>query len=113
MDEPTKYLLPESDIPTHWVNLQADLGPPPHPPLHPGTKEPLGPEDLAPLFPMGLIEQEVSADPEIEIPDEVREIYKLWRPTPLYRAHRLEHALVLVVDVRWGVEGALQAVGPV
>src|SRR3954470_7347556 len=93
MIESAKYLLPESDIPTHWVNLLADLGPPPHPPLHPGTKKPLGPQDLAPIFPMGLIEQEVSADPEIEIPDEVREIYKLWRPTPLSRALRLERTL--------------------
>ena len=109
MDEPTKYLLPESEIPTHWVNLQADLGPPPHPPLHPGTKEPLGPEDLAPLFPMGLIEQEVSAEPEIEIPDEVREIYKLWRPTPLYRAHRLERALDTPAHVYYKYEGVSPA----
>jgi tryptophan synthase beta chain len=109
MDEPTKYLLPESEIPTHWVNLQADLGPPPHPPLHPATKEPLGPEDLAPLFPMGLIEQEVSAEPEIEIPDEVREIYKLWRPTPLYRAHRLERALDTPAHVYYKYEGVSPA----
>src|SRR5438034_633747 len=109
MDEPTKYLLPESDIPTHWVNLQADLGPPPHPPLHPGTKEPLGPEDLAPLFPMGLIQQEVSADPEIEIPDEVREIYKLWRPTPLFRARRLERALDTPAHVYYKYEGTSPA----
>ena len=83
MTASTDYRLPASAIPTHWVNLLADLGPPPNPPLHPGTKEPLGPEDLAPLFPMALIEQEVSADPEIEIPEEVREVYGLWRPTPL------------------------------
>src|SRR5436189_1696879 len=109
MDEPTKYLLPESEIPTHWVNLLADLGPPPHPPLHPGTKEPLGPEDLAPIFPMGLIEQEVSADPEIEIPDEVREIYKLWRPTPLHRAHRLERALDTPAHIYYKYEGVSPA----
>ena len=84
MSEPTKYLLPESEIPTTWVNLIADLPGQPPPPLHPGTKEPLGPEDLAPIFPMALIEQEVSGEPEIEIPDEVREIYALWRPTPLH-----------------------------
>jgi hypothetical protein len=90
--ELTKYLLAESDIPTHWVNLASDLPGTPAPPLHPATKEPLRPQDLAPIFPMGLIEQEVSADPEIEIPDEVREIYKLWRPTPLHRARRLERA---------------------
>src|SRR3989449_7306173 len=105
MAEPTKYLLPESEIPTHWVNLLADLGPPPNPPLHPGTKEPLGPEDLAPIFPMGLIEQEVSAEPEIEIPDEVREIYKLWRPTPLFRAHRLEKALDTPAHIYYKYEG--------
>ena len=104
-----KYLLPESEIPTHWVNLLADLGPPPHPPLHPGTKEPLGPEDLAPIFPMGLIEQEVSAEPEIEIPDEVREIYKLWRPTPLYRAHRLERALDTPAHIYYKYEGGSPA----
>src|SRR4051794_16418202 len=109
MIESAKYLLPESDIPTHWVNLLADLGPPPHPPLHPGTKEPLRPEDLAPLFPMGLIEQKVSADPEIEIPDEVREIYKLWRPTPLYRAHRLERALDTPAHVYYKYEGVSPA----
>ena len=102
-----KYLLPESEIPTHWVNLLADLGPPPHPPLHPGTKEPLGPEDLAPIFPMGLIEQEVSTEPEIEIPDEVREIYKLWRPTPLHRAHRLERALDTPAHIYYKYEGGL------
>src|SRR3954465_5032169 len=109
MDEPTKYLLPESEIPTHWVTLQADRAPPPHPPLHPGTKEPLGPEDLAPLFPMGLIEQEVSADPEIEIPDEVREIYKLWRPTPLYRALRRERALDTPPHIYYKYEGVSPA----
>jgi tryptophan synthase beta chain len=90
VSEQTKYLLAESDIPTQWVNLTSDLPGTPAP--HPATKEPLGPQDLAPIFPMGLIEQEVSADPEIEIPDEVREIYKLWRPTPLHRARRLERA---------------------
>jgi tryptophan synthase beta chain len=109
MAEPTKYLLPESEIPTHWVNLLADLGPPPHPPLHPATKEPLEPDDLAPIFPMGLIEQEVSAEPEIEIPDEVREIYKLWRPTPLYRARRLERALDTPAHIYYKYEGVSPA----
>src|SRR2546423_10682429 len=109
MNESVKYLLPESDIPTHWINLLADLGPPPYPPLHPGTKEPLGPEDLAPIFPMGLIEQEVSAEPEIEIPDEVREIYKLWRPTPLYRARRLERALDTPAHIYYKYEGVSPA----
>src|SRR5258707_9729584 len=89
-DETTKFLLSESDIPTHWVNLLPDLPGDPLPPLNPGTQEPAGPDDLTPIFPMGLIEQEVSPEPEIEIPEEVREAYKLWRPTPLYRARRLE-----------------------
>jgi tryptophan synthase beta chain len=109
MDEPVKYLLPESDIPTHWVNLMADLPGPPAPPLHPATKEPLGPQDLAPIFPMGLIEQEVSSEPEIEIPEEVREIYKLWRPTPLYRARRLERALDTPAHIYYKYEGGSPA----
>jgi tryptophan synthase beta chain len=85
-----KFVLDEAEIPTHWVNLMADLPGEAPPPLHPGTKEPAGPDDLTPIFPMGLIMQEVSPDPEIEIPEPVREVYKLWRPTPLYRARRLE-----------------------
>src|SRR5947208_11782558 len=109
MNESVKYLLPESGIPTHWINLLADLGPPPYPPLHPGTKEPLGPEDVAPIFPMGLIEQEVSAEPEIDIPDEVREIYKLWRPTPLHRAHRLERELDTPAHIYYKYEGGSPA----
>ncbi|HWE08977.1 MAG TPA: TrpB-like pyridoxal phosphate-dependent enzyme [Solirubrobacteraceae bacterium] len=102
-----KFLLGERDIPTHWVNLTADLGPT-HaapPPLHPGTKEPAGPDDLTPLFPMGLIAQEVAPDPEIEIPDAVREAYKLWRPTPLYRAHRLERELETPAHIYYKYEG--------
>ena len=109
MSEPTKYLLPESEIPTSWVNLTADLGPPPNPPLHPGTQQPLAPEDLAPLFPMALIEQEMSAAPEIEIPDEVREIYALWRPTPLFRARRLERALDTPAHIYYKYEGGSPA----
>jgi tryptophan synthase beta chain len=109
MADKTKYVLDESQIPTSWVNLLADLGPPPNPPLHPGTKEPLGPEDLAPLFAMALIEQEVSAEPEIEIPEEVLEAYKLWRPTPLYRAHRLEQALDTPAHIYYKYEGVSPA----
>jgi tryptophan synthase beta chain len=107
--ETTKFLLPESEIPTHWVNLLADLGPPPNPPLHPASGDPLGPEDLAPIFPMALIEQEVSPEPEIEIPDAVREIYKLWRPTPLYRARRLERALDTPAHIYYKYEGVSPA----
>src|SRR6476646_2867876 len=93
MADSTKFLLSEADIPTHWVNLLPDLPGDPLPPLNPQTKEPAGPPDLTPIFPMALIEQEVSPEPEIEIPEEVREAYKLWRPTPLYRARRLEKQL--------------------
>ena len=109
MSEQTKYLLSESEIPTSWINLMADLGPPPNPPLHPETKEPLGPEALAPLFPMALIEQEVSAEPEIPIPDEILDVYRLWRPTPLYRAHRLERALGTPAHIYYKYEGVSPA----
>jgi tryptophan synthase beta chain len=88
-----KILLSESDIPQRWYNIAPDLPKPPSPPLHPGTKQPIGPADLAPLFPMALIKQEVSMDPWIEIPDELIQIYKLWRPTPLVRATSLEKAI--------------------
>ncbi len=109
MSDETTFPLPESEIPTHWVNLMPDMPGEPLPPLHPGTKEPLGPDDLAPLFPMGLIEQEVSAEPEIEIPEEVRDVYKLWRPTPLHRAHRLERALDTPAHIYYKYEGVSPA----
>ena len=88
-----RFVLPEADLPTHYVNIAADLPVPLPPPLHPGTREPIGPEMLAPLFPMELIRQEVSADPLIEIPEEVREAYRIYRPSPLHRATALEKAL--------------------
>lgn len=81
------------DVPTHWYNLAAELAEPIPPHLHPGTKEPVGPDDLAALFPMGLIMQEVASEPYIEIPEPVREIYQMWRPSPLLRARRFEEAL--------------------
>ena len=90
---PTKITLPESEIPTHFYNIVPDLLTAPPPPLHPGTREPIGPEMLAPLFPMELIGQEVSRSPMIEIPDEVRQIYRLYRPSPLFRAKAFEAAL--------------------
>ncbi len=105
----TKFLLPEKEIPTSWYNIQADLPEPLPPVLHPGTKQPIGPQDLAPLFPMGLIMQEVSTERYIEIPEEVREIYKLWRPTPLYRAHRLEKALGTPAKIYYKYEGTSPA----
>src|SRR6478672_5778436 len=90
--ERTKYLLEEDAIPRSWYNIQADLHAPAPPVLHPGTGQPVGPADLAPLFPMELIKQEVSQERYIDIPEEVMSVYRLWRPTPLYRAHRLEKA---------------------
>ena len=91
--EQTKFLLPESELPRHWYNVRADMSSPLQPVLHPGTGQPVGPDDLAPLFPMALILQEVSEEAEVAIPVEVLDIYRLWRPTPLYRAHRLERAV--------------------
>jgi len=88
-----KITLPESEIPTHFYNIVPDLPTPLPPPLHPGTREPIGPDALAPIFPMGLIAQEVSQEPAIEIPDAVRDIYRLYRPTPMYRARALEKLL--------------------
>ena len=93
MDRQVKYLLPESQMPQHWYNVVADLPSPPPPPLHPGTGQPVGPDDLAPLFPGALIAQEVSAERHIAIPEEVLDVYRLWRPTPLFRARRLERDL--------------------
>jgi tryptophan synthase beta chain len=100
MLEQTRFLLPEDAIPTSWYNLAADLSHPPPPVLHPGTHQPIGPDDLAPLFSMAVIGQEVSTERFIPIPEEVLAVYRLWRPTPLYRAHRLERALDLTGSVR-------------
>ena len=91
--ERTKYILDEESIPKQWYNIQADLPTPLPPVLHPGTGQPIGPADLAPLFPMEIIKQEVSQERYIDIPDEVLDVFRLYRPTPLYRAHRLERAL--------------------
>jgi tryptophan synthase beta chain len=88
-----RYLLNPEQIPTAWFNVAPHLPEPLSPPMHPGTGEPVGPDDLAPLFPMALIGQEMSADPWIDIPGEVLDILKLWRPTPLVRARRLEQEL--------------------
>ena len=101
----TKYLLPEDAIPRHWYNILADLSSPPEPVLHPGTMQPVGPDDLAPLFPMALIEQEMSTEREIAIPDAVRDALGLWRPTPLYRAHRLERAVGTRSHIYYKYEG--------
>lgn len=104
-----KYLLDESEMPTSWYNIVPDLPEPPPPPLHPGTHQPVGPEDLAPLFPMDLILQEVSTERYIPIPEEVQEVYRLWRPSPLFRAHRLEAALGTPARIYYKYEGVSPA----
>ena len=109
MSDTVKYVLDETHIPKSWYNIVADLPRPPDPPLHPGTLKPLGPQDLAPLFPMSLIEQEVSAEREIEIPRPVRDIYRQWRPSPLYRARRLERALGTPAKIYYKYEGVSPA----
>ncbi len=101
----TKITLPESEMPTHWYNIIPDLPSPPPPVLHPGTGQPIGPEDLAPLFPMDLILQEVSQDRYVEIPEEIREVYSLWRPSPLYRAKRLEQKIGGPARIYYKYEG--------
>jgi len=104
-----KITLPESAIPTHWVNRLPDLPGDPVPPLNPQTGEPAGPPDLTPIFPMALIEQEVSPDPEVEIPEPVRDALRLWRPTPLYRAKRLEAELDTPAKIFYKYEGVSPA----
>ncbi len=103
--EKTKYLLEEKDMPTRWYNIQPDLPEPLPPPLHPGTGQPLGPADLAPLFPMELIMQEMSQERYIDIPEEVQAIYRMWRPTILHRAYNLEKALDTPAKIYYKYEG--------
>jgi tryptophan synthase beta chain len=104
-----KIMLDESEMPTRWYNLVPDLPSPPPPPLHPGTLQPVGPEDLAPLFPMDLIMQEVTGERYVDIPGEVLDIYRLWRPSPLFRAHRLEKALGTPARIYYKYEGGSPA----
>ncbi|GAT70972.1 TrpB-like pyridoxal phosphate-dependent enzyme [Planomonospora sp. ID91781] len=105
MSEATRVLLDESRIPRNWYNILADLPAPPPPPLHPGTRQPVGPDDLAPLFPAELIGQEVCTDRFVPIPDGVRDVYRLWRPTPLIRARRLERSLGTPARIYYKYEG--------
>ena len=105
MGETVKYVLDESRLPDTWYNLAADLPSPPPPPLHPGTGQPIGPDDLAPIFPTAIILQEVSTDREIPIPEEIRDVYRQWRPTPLFRARRLEAALETPAKIFYKYEG--------
>ena len=109
MTERTKIMLDESEIPTQWYNVIPDLPAPPPPPLHPGTLQPVGPDDLAPLFPMELIRQEVTGDSYVDIPGEVLDVYRLWRPTPLFRAWRLERALHTPARIYYKYEGVSPA----
>ncbi len=101
----TKIILSERELPSHWYNILPDMPKPPAPPLHPGTGKPVGPDDLKAIFPMSLIEQEMSPQREIPIPEEVREILTLWRPSPLYRAKRLEQALKTPARIYYKYEG--------
>jgi tryptophan synthase beta chain len=105
MTDRTKFILDESDMPTAWYNVVPDLPAPPPPPLHPGTGQPIGPDDLAPLFPQALIAQEVTGERYIDIPGEVLDVYKLWRPSPLFRARRLEKALDTPARIYYKYEG--------
>jgi tryptophan synthase beta chain len=105
MSDSVKFLLPEDRIPRAWYNIAADLPKPLPPPLHPGTGQPIGPADLSAIFPMALIAQEVSTEREIEIPQPVRDVYKLWRPAPLYRARRLERMLDTPARIFYKYEG--------
>jgi tryptophan synthase beta chain len=107
--EQNRYVLPESALPTRWYNLIPDLPSPPPPPLHPGTLQPVGPDDLAPLFPPDLIAQEVTTERYVDIPEEVQEVYRLWRPSPLHRAHRLEKALGTPAHIYYKYEGGSPA----
>ena len=107
--EVKKIFLPESELPRQWYNILADMPTPMEPPLHPGTGKPIGPEDLAPIFPMNLIEQEVSSKRFIDIPEEVLKIYTIWRPTPMYRAYRLEQFLKTPAKIYFKNEGVSPA----
>jgi tryptophan synthase beta chain len=109
MTDSVKYVLDERDLPRHWYNIVADLPTPPPPVLHPGTHQPVTPDDLAPIFPMAVIEQEVSREREIEIPTPVRDIYRQWRPSPLYRARRLEKMLDTPARIYYKYEGVSPA----
>src|SRR5438094_2600236 len=104
-----KIVLDESEIPERWYNILPDLPEPPAPYLHPATLQPMGPADLAPIFPQAIIAQEVSAEPWIDIPEQVREVYRIWRPSPVYRAERLEKALDTPAHIYYKYEGGSPA----
>src|SRR2546421_1098240 len=104
-----RFVLDEDQIPKHWYNIAADLPTPAPPVLHPGTHQPVGPDDLAPLFPMALIAQEVTAEREVEIPGPIRDVYRMWRPSPLHRARRLEQVLDTPAKIYYKYEGVSPA----
>jgi tryptophan synthase beta chain len=112
VDMKIKIMLDEEDIPKRWYNVASDLPTPLDPPLNPGTLKTLNPSDMEPIFPKELIKQEMSTERWIDIPDEVREIYRLWRPTPLYRAQRLEKALKTPARIYYKYEGGLPSRQP-
>src|SRR3954465_12818248 len=105
----TRFLLRENQIPTHWYNIIPDMPGPLAPVLHPGTRKPVTPADMLPLFPGALLEQEMSPERWIAIPEQVRDVYRLWRPTPLHRAHRLEAALGTPAHIYYKYEGVSPA----
>src|SRR5258708_38966099 len=109
MSETKKFVLSESEIPERWYNILPDLPEPPAPYLHPATLHPMAPADRAPIFPQAIIAQEVSAEPWIDIPEQVRDIYKIWRPSPVYRAERLEQALDTPAHIYFKYEGGSPA----
>src|SRR5437763_4238624 len=109
MPDTVKYLLDEERLPKDWYNIVADLPRPPDPVLHPGTLQPVGPQDLEPLFPMALIAQEVTSERTVEIPEPIRQVYRQWRPSPLYRARRLEEALDTPARIYYKYEGVSPA----
>ena len=109
MSEVTKILLEEHEMPTQWYNIVADLPEPPPPPLHPGTHQLATAEDFGPLFPKALIEQEMSTQRYIDIPSDVLDVYRLWRPSPLFRAHRLEKLLDTPAKIYYKYEGVSPA----
>ncbi len=109
MSDATKFVLSEKDLSPYWLNVLPLVKEPMDPPLHPATRQPIGPDDLAPIFPMALIEQEMSMQKEVDIPGEVLDIYRLWRPTPLFRARRLEQALDTPAHIYYKYEGVSPA----
>jgi tryptophan synthase beta chain len=107
MEKIRKIILSENEMPRQWYNILADLPNKPMPPLHPGTKQPIGPEDLAAVFPMELIKQEVSAERYIDIPEEVLDLYRTYRPSPLFRAFKLEKTLGTKSKIYYKYEGGI------